>query len=194
MAWTAPRTWSPGETVTAALMNAHVRDNLITLRGQQLRAIGHVTADAGNVGAGEDVIATITLSSALLGLVSATGAGIRGIFWGTSANNANAKTIRARAIEGANNNILVALSLTVSQAGVWILGFKAIRTGSATVRFGAQAGVGPSNSDLTTMANNAGSGTITWANSTEFRVTGEATSNNDVVCTGGTFYYEEAGS
>ena len=28
MAWSAPRTWSPGETVTASLMNAHVRDNL----------------------------------------------------------------------------------------------------------------------------------------------------------------------
>jgi hypothetical protein len=27
MAWTTPRTWSPGETVTAALMNAQIRDN-----------------------------------------------------------------------------------------------------------------------------------------------------------------------
>lgn len=28
MAYTTPRTWSAGETVTASLMNAHVRDNL----------------------------------------------------------------------------------------------------------------------------------------------------------------------
>ena len=28
MAWTAPRTWVAAETVTAALMNSHVRDNL----------------------------------------------------------------------------------------------------------------------------------------------------------------------
>lgn len=28
MAWTAPRTWVAGETVTAANLNAHVRDNL----------------------------------------------------------------------------------------------------------------------------------------------------------------------
>jgi hypothetical protein len=28
MAWTAPRTWVAGETVTAAMMNAHLRDNL----------------------------------------------------------------------------------------------------------------------------------------------------------------------
>ena len=27
MAWTPPRTWSPGETVTASLMNAQIRDN-----------------------------------------------------------------------------------------------------------------------------------------------------------------------
>lgn len=27
MTWTQPRTWSAGETVTASLMNAHVRDN-----------------------------------------------------------------------------------------------------------------------------------------------------------------------
>ena len=28
MAWTAPRTWTDGETVTAVLLNTHVRDNL----------------------------------------------------------------------------------------------------------------------------------------------------------------------
>lgn len=28
MTWTAPRTWVAGETVTAAIMNTHVRDNL----------------------------------------------------------------------------------------------------------------------------------------------------------------------
>ena len=33
MGWTAPRTWVAGETVTAALMNAHVRDNLLALNG-----------------------------------------------------------------------------------------------------------------------------------------------------------------
>ena len=31
MAWTAPRTWVAGEIVTAALMNAHLRDNLLEL-------------------------------------------------------------------------------------------------------------------------------------------------------------------
>lgn len=31
MAWTVPRTWVAGEIVTAALMNTHVRDNLLDL-------------------------------------------------------------------------------------------------------------------------------------------------------------------
>ncbi len=31
MAWTAPRTWVTGEVVTAAIMNTHLRDNLLAL-------------------------------------------------------------------------------------------------------------------------------------------------------------------
>lgn len=34
MAWTTPRTWVAGETVTASLMNTHVRDNLDYLKTQ----------------------------------------------------------------------------------------------------------------------------------------------------------------
>ena len=33
MAWTAPRTWVTGETVTAALMNTHIRDSLLAIGG-----------------------------------------------------------------------------------------------------------------------------------------------------------------
>jgi hypothetical protein len=32
MAWTSPRTWSTSELVTAAIMNTHVRDNLLALK------------------------------------------------------------------------------------------------------------------------------------------------------------------
>ena len=34
MAWTAPRTWTTAEVVTAAMINPHVRDNLKYLKGQ----------------------------------------------------------------------------------------------------------------------------------------------------------------
>lgn len=32
MAWTTPRTWTTGESVTAAILNQHVRDNLAFLK------------------------------------------------------------------------------------------------------------------------------------------------------------------
>lgn len=31
MAWTAPRTWTAGETVTASIMNTHIRDNQLAM-------------------------------------------------------------------------------------------------------------------------------------------------------------------
>ena len=31
MAWSTPRTWTAGETPTAAQFNAHIRDNLLAL-------------------------------------------------------------------------------------------------------------------------------------------------------------------
>ena len=49
MAWTAPRTWVTGETVTAALMNAHVRDNLLETSAATVTTAGDIAyADAAN--------------------------------------------------------------------------------------------------------------------------------------------------
>ena len=45
MAWTAPRTWTTGELVTAALMNTHVRDNQT-----YLKAIADTVIDTHPVG------------------------------------------------------------------------------------------------------------------------------------------------
>ncbi len=45
MAWTAPRTWVTGETVTAALLNTHIRDNLLVLgafEGWQLTNVADI--------------------------------------------------------------------------------------------------------------------------------------------------------
>ena len=40
MAWTAPRTWVLAEFVTAALMNTHVRDNMLFLKSDPLISQG----------------------------------------------------------------------------------------------------------------------------------------------------------
>ena len=43
MAWTAPRTWVTGETVTAALLNTHVRDNLLQTATAKVTTAGDIT-------------------------------------------------------------------------------------------------------------------------------------------------------
>ena len=43
MAWTAPRTWVPGELVTAALLNVHLRNNL-------LATLAAIVTTAGDIG------------------------------------------------------------------------------------------------------------------------------------------------
>lgn len=49
MAWTTPRTWVTAETVTAALMNAHVRDNLRETSPFTVTTAGDLSyADAAN--------------------------------------------------------------------------------------------------------------------------------------------------
>jgi hypothetical protein len=45
MAWTSPRTWAVSEFVTAALMNTHVRDNLLFLKSNP--EIGRATLATG---------------------------------------------------------------------------------------------------------------------------------------------------
>ncbi len=48
MAWVAPRTWSAGETLTAALLNVHLRDNLNAIRERE----AWFSAASGNIGVG----------------------------------------------------------------------------------------------------------------------------------------------
>ena len=49
MAWSAPRTWVTAETVTAALMNAEIRDNLLATSAATVTTAGDIAfADAAN--------------------------------------------------------------------------------------------------------------------------------------------------
>ncbi len=49
MAWTAPRTWVTGETVTAALMNSAIRDNFLETSAATVTTVGDLAyADAAN--------------------------------------------------------------------------------------------------------------------------------------------------
>lgn len=44
MTWTTPRTWVPDEVVTAAQLNAHVRDNLIDMRTAKFGLFGRLAS------------------------------------------------------------------------------------------------------------------------------------------------------
>jgi hypothetical protein len=46
MVWTAPRTWASGETLTAANLNAHVRDNLLWLGGTGGRVVQALSGES----------------------------------------------------------------------------------------------------------------------------------------------------
>ena len=47
MAWTAPRTWVTGETVTAALMNAQIKDNFLVSGPAQVTTVGDIVYATG---------------------------------------------------------------------------------------------------------------------------------------------------
>lgn len=47
MAWTAPRTWVTGEVVTAALLNAHLRDNLLETPTAKVTTAGDIVYATG---------------------------------------------------------------------------------------------------------------------------------------------------
>lgn len=52
MAWTAPRTWVADEIVTAALMNTHLRDNLLETAAAKVTTAGDIfQATGANAGA-----------------------------------------------------------------------------------------------------------------------------------------------
>lgn len=55
MAWTAPRTWVASEFVTAALMNTHLRDNLLFLKSG-IFASTLVTANVGPTSATTELV------------------------------------------------------------------------------------------------------------------------------------------
>ena len=59
MGYTTPRTWSAGETVTAALMNAHVRDNLNAV-APKMAWISIGSPDGPDLGTGVKAMVTVT--------------------------------------------------------------------------------------------------------------------------------------
>lgn len=123
-----------GTTTTSRIFGAHdqgaFRDLLINFN-KAIDDIGgavplnvNVTA-VGNVGAGEDDLMTYALAASKL---SAVGSLVRVRLWGTTANNATAKTLKVYVGAVA----ALSLALTISQAGRWVVDVIIVKTGAST--------------------------------------------------------------
>lgn len=72
MAWTSPRTWITGEVLTAALLNLHLRDNLL-FSGEPPRARLRLTTTKTGVPGGTTVdVAPVTVDEDTVTAVNAT--------------------------------------------------------------------------------------------------------------------------
>ena len=131
------------------------------------------TTAVGNVGVGEDNLMTYSLPLASL---NAAGKGVRIKAWGTTANNANAKTV----ILYFGTTAIETYALTINIAGFWEITASVFSTGTDTQDYVAQltsvgaAGVALVDQEAGTSAQDDGAA-IT------IKCTGTATADNDVV-------------
>ena len=122
------------------------------------------------VGTGEDDLMTYTLPAAAM---EATNRAVRITAWGTTANNANVKTLKMKF--GATN--IMTNALTQSVAGAWCVQGIVIRTGAATqISLAKLEENAVANSDVET-----GTPAETLSGAVVIKCTGEATDNNDIV-------------
>lgn len=145
------------------------------------------TTGVGNVGAsGPDDLQVYNLAANTL---TTTARGIRIRAWGTTANNANAKTVRLTI--GPTPTALITKQLTASIAGFWELEATILRTGASAQDYFAKAvnygGTTVSSTDGATVAMLASVGTLTQTetNALDIKVQSTvSTSNNDIVSEG----------
>jgi hypothetical protein len=114
---------------------------------------------------------------------------IRGLYWGKAADNVNVKTLKVRLIEGANNTVLISQTLTINEAGHWGLGFQLFRKDATTLGAMAQISGGPANGGITAAGSNNTDATAVLANAVTIRITGEATTTDDITLEGGSLSF-----
>lgn len=182
----------PGTITSISPANSRivgVADTATTLvlaekRPDDVRQVAPFTVSGSNIGAGEDTLASYT--DGVNGLYE-DGMGWEGTFFGDTTNNANLKQLRLRIIEGANNRLVGDFPLTINEAGVWALRFQIIRVSATTFSSISSTICGPATGPASRTGNNILVGqTVTFANTIELRLTGEATANGDIRMVAGT--------
>jgi hypothetical protein len=132
------------------------------------------TTSQATTGTVEEVLATCTLPA---NAMSANGKGIRVTAWGTSAANANSKTIRIR-YTGIGGSSICLHTATINASG-WRAQGEIIRTGAATQEFTCLATMNTSSQVI------SGTSTVTLANASDIVVTATtATAAGDITFKG----------
>ena len=130
------------------------------------------TTAVGNVGGGTDDLMTFALLASALTGTNARG-GVRITAWGSTANNANAKTLTLNF--GATT--IFTRSMTTSAANRWVLQAIVYSTGVNTQDYQILSAL----DGATVVAPSFGTAAITESGAITIKCTGAATSNNDIV-------------
>lgn len=139
MAWTTPRTWNAGETVTSTLMNTYIRDNQNALRFAEYSSV----TDAPNSGTGETNLHSYSVPANTL---SADGQCLRWHAHVSLAANGNTKTIKCyfgstsvTIYTGTGSGLQFLIEFYVWRLGATSQRITATRVGSGATTFAATA-------------------------------------------------------
>jgi hypothetical protein len=131
----------------------------------------HVNTTAvGNVGTGEDDLIAFTIPA---GAIYAAKKGVRITAWGTTANNANTKTLKLYF----GSLAILTTTLTISQAGTWRIDADVFSTGTDAQDYSARLAEGGATTQTDV---EGGSHTQDDGAAIVIKCTGDATANDDI--------------
>ena len=131
MSWTAPRTWVTGEIVTAALLNTHLRDNLIDL--DRRTSPTDATINTGQTTSSLSFTDLATVGPAVTVTIGSTGKALVAIY-SSLFNTTNNYALAGYAVSGAST--VAASDLAALQHGDSV----AIRAGATLLQTGLTVG------------------------------------------------------
>ena len=158
MVWTTPGTWVAGETVTAALLNTHVRDNLNAIGGAWTSytsswgasttnpSLGNGTLVAAYMQAGKYVAYRILLTA---GSTTTVGSGFYTFMLPTSANTPNAIGVGSGMFSDSSGALypIIAYTSSVGTNAIAMIGSPSTGPYASTGRWSSTATVTIANGD-----------------------------------------------
>jgi hypothetical protein len=132
------------------------------------------TTAVGNLGSGEDNLMSTTLAA---GLIATSGGLVHVRAWGTTANNANAKTLKLYF----GTAVIASVSLTANAAYAWNLDAVVLRTGTDTQDYTVLIHESTGTLGAAKQAQVVGTATEDDGATITVKCTGEATADSDIV-------------